>query len=326
MANEAGDGGGGAGPVTDLIWLLFFLFIVFVAWFAVGGPARADLGTLFLQSPGNIYNASSTPDGSASSVNWFPIKYPGAGDQTGATLQNGGAAFTDALNQLKNAPSPAEGTVTFSALFGAQETDPSREYVELQASFSNRTPLNISGWRIQSMKTGRIAVIGTAVETPLSGQGGSPGAVVLNPGERAEIVTGRSPIGVSFRVNKCSGYFAQFQTFNPPLIPQCPSAIGELYAFGGPLSSENACVSAAANISPCKVLTSLPSGTSPTCGQFLTTALSYNTCVGRHQSDSDFRQNEWRIYEGNTSELWTPSGDMLVLLDQRGQLVTSASY
>ncbi len=315
--------------MSDLLWLLFFLFIIFVAWFAVGGPAKADFGSLFLQSPGGIFNASSTPGaGVSTSTDWFPVSYPGSG---GGTANPGNPltadpAFTDALNQLKNTPSQAQGSVVFNALYGAQATDPSKEFIEIQANQSNPTSINISGWRIQSMKTGRMAVIGTAIETPLSGQGGTPGAVVLMPGERAEIVTGRSPTGTSFRVNKCSGYFGQFQTFTPALAPLCPSALGELYASGGQLSSENACVMAAAKIGPCRVLTGPPTNVSSTCGQFLTRVLSYNSCVQLHQNDSDFRQNEWRIYEGNVSELWVSTGDTLVLLDQRGRLVSSTSY
>lgn len=310
--------------MSDLLWLLFILFIIFVAWFAVGGPARADLGSLFLQAPGGIFSTSSTPtSGISTSTDWFPVSYPGEASSTGGISV---PAFTDALNQLKNSPSIQQGSVTFNALFGTAATDPSQEYIEIQANYSNPGPLNISGWRIESMKTGRMAIIGTAVETPLTGQGGTPGAVVLAPGERAEIISGRSPIGVSFRVNKCSGYFAQFQSFTPALVPSCPSAVGELYASGGQLSSENACVTAAAKIGPCRVLTGPPTNVSSTCGQFLTRTLSYNSCVHLHQTDSDFRQNEWRIYEGNENELWVSTGDTLVLLDQRGRLVSSASY
>lgn len=314
--------------MSDLLWLLFILFIIFVAWFAVGGPAKADFGSLFLQSPGGIFNASSTPGaGVSTSTDWFPVGYPGRGStDAGSGLITPDSAFADELNKLKNAPSGASGTVTFNALYGAQATDPSKEFIEIQANQSNQKPLTISGWRIQSMKTGRMAVIGTAIETPMTGQGGTPGAVVLRPGERAEIVTGRSPIGVSFRLNKCSGYLGQFQNFTPALAPLCPSAVGELYASGGQLSAEKACVTAAAKIGPCRALTGPPTNVSASCGQFLTRTLSYNSCVQLHRNDADFRQNEWRIYEGNTSELWVSTGDTLVLLDQRGQLVSSTSY
>ena len=320
MADKEEDSGGG-NPAADLLWLLFFLFILFVAWFAVGGPSRAELGSLFLQSPTGIYEAgTSTPQKGSS--DWFPVSY----DAGTSPVFPGSAAFEDTLKEFKGAPSLQQGKVSFTALYGAQATDPAKEYIEIQADYSNTQPIHISGWRIQSLKTGRMAIIGTAVETPMTGQGGTPGAVVLTPGERAEISSGRSPIGVSFRVNKCSGYLAQFQEFTPALVPICPNAVGELTASGGTLANENACVAAAAKIAPCKALTAAPSGVSGACGSFLTRTLSYGSCVQMHQKDTDFRQNEWRLYEGNTTELWVGNGDTLVLLDQSGRLVSSASY
>ena len=231
-----------------------------------------------------------------------------------------------ALGKLKQFPSLEAGRVSFGAVYGASATDPAREYLEIQAHYANQREINISGWRIQSLKTGRTAVIGTAVETPLTGSGGTPGAVVLRPGERAIIGSGRSPIGVSFRVNKCSGYLAQFQDFSPPLVPQCPAAVAELYASNSALSSESTCVQAAGRIVPCKTLTASPSGVSGACGSYLTRITSYNVCVQAHQNDADFRQGEWRVFEGNTTELWVGNGDTVVLLDARGALVSSASY
>ncbi len=322
MADDEDKGGD---PTSDLLWLLFFLFILFVAWFAVGGPTRADLGSLFLQSPTGIYNASTTPQTVSTSTSWFPVSYPS--EQSAApALPGEGSAFTDALNKFKQFPSLEQGRVSFGAVYGAAATDPSQEYIEVQANYANQDQINISGWRIQSLKTGRTAVIGTAVETPLTGSGGLPGAVVLRPGERAVVTSGRSPIGVSFRANKCSGYLAQFQTFTPALVPQCPAMMEELFAAGGALANENTCIQAASRIAPCKTLTAPPSGVSASCSAFLTRMSSYNSCVERHRSDFDFRLNEWRVFEGNTTELWAGTGDTLVLLDQRGQLVSSASY
>lgn len=313
----------GGNPAADLLWLLFFLFILFVAWFAVGGPTRADLGSLFLQSPASIYNASST-EVISTSTSWFPVSYPQ--EQGVPALPGEAGAFADALGKLKQFPSLEHGRVSFRSVYGVSATDPSQEYVEIEASYGNAQPVSISGWRIQSLKTGRVAVIGTAVETPLTGSEGTPGAVVLRPGETVIIVSGRSPIGVSFRVNKCSGYLAQFQTFAPVLLPQCPAAVAELYAPNSSLASESACVKTASAVPPCKTLTAPPAGVSGACSAYLTRVTSYNSCVQMHQNDGDFRLSEWRVFEGNTAELWTGVGDTLVLLDQKGQFVSSASY
>ena len=317
----------GESPMVNVLWLLFFLGVVFVAWFATGGPQRADLNSLLLQSPVGGFSTSTIAQ-DATSSSWFPISYPGEETSTGHTTPSTGStgAFADVLTKLSQFPSPARDNVSFSTIYGVQATSPEKEFIELQASSANTASISISGWRIQSLKTGRTAVIGTAIETPLTGSSGTPGAIVLAPGERAIISSGRSPIGVSFRVNACSGYLAQFQSFTPTLTPQCPAMITELYNKGSSLTSEQACVSVATAIPPCKVLTAPPSGVSYACSSFLTRADSYNGCVGMHKNDPDFRQNEWRIYEGNASELWAGTGDALVLFDQQGRLVSSTSY
>ena len=277
-------------PIGDFWWLIFVLFILFVAWFATGGPSRADLGSLFLQPPGGIFGGdASTTIGAigTSSSAWLPIAFP---DISSSVTE---PAFNKQIDELRKNPSFFQGLVGFEGTSNIRSSDPAQEYVSIYASGNNSAGVNITGWRIMSVKTGAMAIIGTAVDVPITAVTITPGAVVLGPGERAVISSGRSPIGVSFRTNKCSGYLAQFQTFTPAISPLCPNAMSELFERGGSgISGERACLAAAQKIGACRILATAPAGVSGPCSVFLTQTLTYNGCVNAHRGDPDFKQAE----------------------------------
>jgi hypothetical protein len=225
-------------------------------------------------------------------------------------------------------PSPLFRHIRISAGYAnTAASDPAQEYFNLEASYDNTAPISLTGWSLQSAVSGIRVPLSLAAETFRVGEVNMLEDVSLPPGGSATVVSGISPVGVSFRENKCTGYLAQFQTFEPSLSAHCPAPSDEL-----PLSEENLvrygeeCVSFARTLPSCTLPQHVPTSLSPTCRTFVQTAFSYNGCVDRHSSKSDFATNSWRLYLGSRRELWKNEHDAVRLLDAEGRTVDVYVY
>ena len=131
--------------------------------------------------------------------------------------------------------------------------------------------------------------IGGASNIPKQGAINQETFIALEPGDRLAIISGRSPLGVSFRENICSGYLEQFQDFSPPLSRSCPTATSELWNRN--LAGDSSCVSFAAGVDTCETpLTGFPGNLSSQCLLFAQNDLTYNGCVAIHKNDFSFSQ------------------------------------
>ena len=150
---------------------------------------------------------------------------------------------------------------------------------------------------------------------------------LLEPGASAIIVSGISPVGVSFKETVCTGYLNQMQSFTPGLSNSCPSRDRVL-----PYSAENLarygadCFDYVQGLPQCDFPKSVPSSLSPSCRGLLSNAFSYNGCVNMFQGSADFALPGWRMYAGFTSELWGNTHDIIRLTDTQGRIVDTASY
>ena len=82
--------------------------------------------------------------------------------------------------------------------------------------------MKITGWKLKG-KTGLDIAIGQGASYIYSNVASQPQEnIYLKPGEKAIIITGKSPLGTSFKLNKCAGYFEQFHEFAPELNIDCP--------------------------------------------------------------------------------------------------------
>ncbi len=66
-----------------------------------------------------------------------------------------------------------------------------------------------------------------ASSLPMQGQINENNLVVLTEPGIIYLINHESPMGVSFRENKCTGLLSHFQTFDPPLSPFCQNCRGE---------------------------------------------------------------------------------------------------
>jgi len=286
-------------PVKDFGWLVLFFIALGVIWFAQGGPSKlTSMTSPFLQSP----EISPSPDSS----------------QNGYGFWNNSS---ETISKTSEIDSRHKGKISLNASWAAKETDSRKEYIEISASYSNKEPISVTGWTLKG-KQGFSATIGRGAYLVYSAQLNTQDAIFLESNDRAIIATGHSPIGTSFRLNLCTGYFNQFQDFIPALPQECPR-ISEKEI---PVNYPDACVDFIKSLSACRMpLTAVPLGAGNDCANFVSEKANYNGCVSAHKSKKNFYKSEWRIYLGRDSELWG-TRDSITLFDNEGKIVDQVSY
>jgi len=197
------------------------------------------------------------------------------------------------------------------------------------AGRNNDSSINISNWRLVSPISGKNLALGEAVHLIFSGSVNERQSVIFRPGDTAYVTTGRSPVGYSFLVNKCSGYFTQFQKFYPSLSKKCPLPKDEILDFDGDQSIfiDNQCMDFVNRIRRCTVSTApTPLWMSSACQEAIVEEINYNSCIEKHKNDADFRVPEWRLYLRRDSELWREKREIIKLLDENGKTVDYITY
>jgi hypothetical protein len=310
-------------------WFFVGVFVfIFLVWIAVGGPTHPisftgpGLALPDVLGGGTYLNLPRASFGLGTGNVSLPGSSSGSGSSgnTETPTFTGGTAF--------GIPSPYRGLVSLNHyVSGANSSNPTSEYVEINASQNAGAPVNISGWRIYSEATGNSATIPKGTEVPISGTVNAAQDIVLTPGMRALLISGQSPLGASFRENKCIGYFSNFQSFYPSLSQTCPVPSDELSSFYGPNYIRDAvCIEYVKTIPRCKVALSPPVGVSGMCQSFLVKYLNYNGCVTAHQGDANFEGNTWRIYLGRSNSMWQTKNELVKLIDANGKTVDAFSY
>mgnify|MGYP001582452576 CR=1 FL=1 len=290
--------GGGLG-FEESRWIWLFLIIVAVILFTGSGFFRE--GGIRFGSPSN------------------------EGRSGGESPENGVPSETGSLSPLpgqggaSEADSALAGTLTLSTGSAFAE-NPNEEYVEIFASSANEKKIVITGLRLENSR-GESFAIGEGTYLPYSGQVNPEQAVALEAGGRAYVITGPSPIGSSFRLNSCTGYFAQFNSFEPRLREDCPRPEDESNTGG--LSSS--CLDFIETLPSCRQVVEVPEVDNE-CRVWVSSEINYSKCVGRHKPDQDYYKNERYVYIKRSSELWKTRRETITLRDQQGKIVDSVSY
>jgi len=283
----------------DLYWALFFLIILAIVWYYTGGPGRSSSKSgLFLFQPQQQYSEELRKE---------TEKLASGGSGEGLT-----ATSTESVYKYK---------VSLRADYWARETDPQKQFVEIKASSQNDKPIDITGWSLVG-KNGLDIKIGQGAYLPYSAQVNPQQDIFLKKGEAAVIVTGESPIGTNFRLNKCTGYFSQFQIFYPDLPQDCPRPIDENLPSG----LNDQCLDYLERLPICEMKISVPPGLSNDCQTYINDNVNYKTCVEVHKNASDFYQPEWRIYLGRKEALWKNKRETIILQDQDKKIIDWVSY
>ncbi len=316
-------------------WFFVGIFIfIFLVWVATGGPTRPisfagptlakpqELGGgTYLQLPRapTKLGSSKTTD-SSGDVNYsnYTRNYYGS--------SGSGRPLSGPLYGIPfGTPSPY--TKEISLYSHVRNASTTKEYLQISLSRNAAAPVRITGWWFESQITGKAAAIPGGTAVPTTNGVNQKTSIILSPGEKAYIHTGGSPIGTSFRENKCTGYLNEFQDFSPSLSRSCPRALNELQAYYGPYYlRDTSCVDYVKKISTCEADLFPSSKLTRTCRDFARQYLNYNGCVAAHKNDPDFSGKTWHIYLGYSKPLWRGRSEVIKLLDINGKTVGVFTY
>lgn len=311
---DAGSTGGG-GMMNDFFLFIGIIMLIFVVWASTGGPTRPiSFGGPYLApitEPGQGAEAYGTPGAFGGATSGITIGGYGVSVSTGAGGSTPSSAASGQVSLLKD---PG----------GAKETDADEEYLIIMVSLNETEPVSTAGWKLVSKETGKGGAFPQATELPESGRVNVLSPILLSPGDSAYVVSGRSPVGVSFRENKCTGYFEEHQDFHPALSQNCPTPYQEYVEHTG--GDENACATYVRSIPYCETEGTAQGNPGGSCEDFIDEYLNYNGCVDAHANDTDFTARTWRIFLGKSDELWKGKNETIMLLDAEGKVIDSLSY
>lgn len=208
-----------------------------------------------------------------------------------------------------------------------RSTKASQEYVILSVG-KTTDPIDITGWTLTSTSTGQSVAIPQSTYLFFANTQNATQDVLVESGDTIYISTGISPAGESFKVNKCSGYLAQFQTFYPGLTYNCPLPKNEDLSSIPARVANDACFDYINTFPQCRIQTkTLPLNWSYECTNFIYSKINYPSCVDTHKNDKDFYKHEWRIYLKRSEHIWkTTSRETIVLRDNEGKIVATYKY
>jgi hypothetical protein len=285
--------------------IIAFLIFLFVLWVYTGGPTR----------PISFAGPYLTP-------------VTTSGDESEGYYADADRAFWRSFERSVPGASRSSGTVP-AATGGVRiaggdpdAEDSGTESIELVNGGS--VPVAITGWVLQSARTGVSVRIPSAERIARSGE---ESTVILAPGGRAIVTTGRSPIRTSFAETTCTGYLDASSRFTPPLTQNCPSPIDELAVH----YRENAdrfdrCAAYVRTLPFCREARSVPQSVPSSCEDFVDDRLSYTGCVRSHQNSADFLTGTWRVFLGRERQLWRSEAETILLLDAAGREVDRYAY
>lgn len=331
-------GGYNAGMIrTILLWVTVgMVLLIALAWLWSGGYRSIFNFIQKLSNPVDLVWGSGEGDYTVNLPWQVPIPH---GADIELYLEDGGSGGAgdtldalqseyDALNNevARQARSPYYGYVSLSR-GTATDNNPATEHLVLYANGIGSNSVSLHGWSLMSMLSGVRVQIPLA--TPLYRHGviQTVQPAILEPGTTAIIATGFSPVGVSFRENRCTGYLAQSLTFDPALANACPSPSESmsltdqnLQRYGGD------CIDYVRSIPQCTFPTSIPASLSTACRIYVANTFSYNGCIDAMRNQRDFNLDTWRMYISSPRELWLNTHDSIRLLDENGRTVDSITY
>ncbi|MSR78981.1 MAG: hypothetical protein EXS59_02435 [Candidatus Taylorbacteria bacterium] len=328
----------------DVKWLFGVIIVFGLVWY-VSGRFNSDTsnkpfirpfaggGEVGVYGPDIIHMGQSERIGTGPSMS---SKTPGISaaasikqQEVIQNLQNSGLRADQIDNEIATL-GQAGGTSPLTGKISIQNmrqggTTPKEEYIVLKASSENKEKILLTGLRLESSVSGRGADLPNGVSLPFQNQVNVEQPIYLSPGDTVYITTGRSPIGTSFKTNKCTGYFNQYQTFNPTLGYRCPAPNAE--PLTPPLSQYNdKCIDYIDTLPRCQIVANIPAIISPECQRHLTTEINYTKCVERHKNDKDFYDSEWRVYLNYDDVLWKSKRELIHLLDRNGKIIDAITY
>src|SRR5581483_3451358 len=188
---------------SEFSWLIIALIVIGILWAWNGGQenqsahegayikplAPLDSGEVY----GTYYAGKPTPQGEKLNLPEAPANI----------VRETESVLTSFLEQSKeaariHATSLLGKSISFDGVAGAKSSDPDTEYIRIVSSAQASGPILISGLVLKDISMTNDISIPKGVLLPLMNQALARQDIYLQPGGRALISTGESPIGASF--------------------------------------------------------------------------------------------------------------------------------
>ncbi len=328
--------------VKEFKWFVIILIIIGVVWISFGGLKSLTKEDPYIK-PAEPLNTGKT----YGRGNWLSFLFPwlNYGTSTGMfdnltpdfsyvpSFPNdvGSDPNGDGTNiyGADKAPGPITkvpdkisiGGVSYSGSESAEN-----EYVRLSAPSSNKGKILLTGMLLKSRMTGKQQDIGEGVNIYYPNTINYKEPIFLGPGETAYIISRRSPLGYSFRINKCFGYLnAGNQNFVVDITTYCPHIL-DYPLPARPNAFNDKCLDFLNSIGTCQSNFYYTQGVDQACKNFVIERANYTRCVTDFKNDGDFLEKSWRIYLGRDDSLWKSRREIVDLIDQNGQIVDTYTY
>lgn len=231
---------------------------------------------------------------------------------------DGNADRTPEIYEFATKFSPYYGMVAITSA-NARTTDPALEQFAIQGK--SKSLITITGWTVGSEKYHTSYAIPDAFEIPNHPFLERRKNIELNDKSKVTIYTGTGASGVNFRMNSCIGYLNNYYKFIPALPATCPKPdtleTQKLSSYCQKVITKNAGCKEA-NLNDILIDTE--------CRDYISTHFNYSKCVEANYNYYDFLADEWRVYLGNSREIWANETDAILLRDENGLVVSRYKY
>jgi len=183
--------------------------------------------------------------------------------------------------------------------------------------------ISVSGWTLES-KTDYTSIPQAIKNLSYSFSTKEYSDIILNHDDELIVSMGKSPNGINFRVNKCSGYFNNSYTFYPSLDENCPELDESEYSH-----LKKTCRDFIEDLDKCEVPNYSSDHTvngDSQCTSFLNAHFNYSGCYTDYYQDIDFFESEWRVFINKSVDIFNDYTDKIILKDNGGMVVDEYEY
>lgn len=219
--------------------------------------------------------------------------------------------------------SPYYQQIRISSMYRPTSYSSAAAQITLTASYNLERPINITGWVIKTNR-GELPALPRIINDYHPYGLFSEEDLVMNKNDQLYIFSGRSPISLNFRLNKCTGFLNNNYNFQPPLPNNCPTIPrNEIITLTG------RCQSFIMSLNACRIptpnqISSFGQPEESGCRTILD-KINYGGCYFQHRGDVDFFSREIRIWI-NYPFPFDTQHDRIMLFDRDGLLVDIYVY
>jgi hypothetical protein len=207
--------------MSDGLFFSLIILFFFVVWLAGGGPHRpiSFAGPFItpITNTGETQNAygpgleGTLSAGGVSVGTHAPAAAAPAHTANGTSAPSAVSTNTGS-DDIPNTSAYA-GVVSLEHFVSMGGANPQNEYVTLTVSAADTGSVMVTGWKLVSIKTGTQVTLPDG-STMLTLGSVSVSPIILQPGNTVTIITGYSPVNISYEENTCTNLLSNYSNYS----------------------------------------------------------------------------------------------------------------